>query len=111
MEHCAQAPEAKHAPAVGEGHGRDATEPLSPLHAWQVLDPVSQTGAPAGHAPLDVQPHVWLLRLQLGLTLLHAVTFVPEHCSHVPPTHAGRDVAGHASVAPDPLSPLHAWQM
>ena len=37
--------------------------------------------------------------------------FVAEHCSHRPATHAGSAPVGHASVADDPASPLHAVQV
>jgi hypothetical protein len=110
-EHCAQAPVPRHAGEEAEGHARDAAAPLSPLQVWQVLFPVSQTGAPDGQLALEVQPHVLLEVLQLGLLLEHAVVLASEHWAQRPATQAGSAEVEQGRVAAEPWSPLHAWQM
>lgn len=89
-EHCAHAPEARHAGAVAKGHTSVAAEPLSPLHPAQV--PVA--GLHSGVAPEQ------------------SVAFVAEHGVHAPVArHAGAAAEEHGRVAVDPLSPLHAAQV
>jgi hypothetical protein len=68
--HCTHLP-AAHA-GVAAGHGTDAPDPKSPLHATHLFVVVSH----ALVAPV------------------HAVAFVAEHCMHEPLTQAGSPVVG-----------------
>jgi hypothetical protein len=56
-EHCSQRPPT-HAGSADVGQERVALEPLSPLHVWQRLAAVLQTGWSTGQLSLALQPHV-----------------------------------------------------
>lgn len=107
----------------------------SPPHATQT--PATQCAVGALHwpSPAQVLVHVPLATSQKGVAPTHAVEFAAVHWTHLcwavsqtavlpvhavesvslhftqsPPTHAGFVVVGHADVAPDVRSPLHATQ-
>jgi hypothetical protein len=82
-------PLALHAGVDGLGHAAsEAASPLSPVHCT--------------HVPVRV-PHA-------GVATVQSATFVALHCVHMPALQAGWEEAGHAAVAPEAKSPLHAEQ-
>jgi len=107
-EHSSHWPDT-HARSADVGQAFVAPLPLSPLQVTHTLVVVSQTGKVLGQVELDVQPQVCVVALQVGLEPVHADVLVVEHCSQRPPTHARSVDVGHARVADEPLSPLHAW--
>lgn len=89
-EHCAQAPDPRHAGDAGDVQERGAPEPLSPLQA--------------AHAPVVVS--------QVGVVPEHWPLLLAEHWPHAPePWHAGVPGDGQERGAPDPLSPLQPAQL
>jgi hypothetical protein len=55
--------------------------------------------------------HVWLVSLHAGFGGMQRTGSAVVHCTHLPMsgpafTHAGFAIVGHASLAPEPLSPL-----
>lgn len=101
----------KQTPFAEVGQGAELAEPLSPLHAPQVFVVALQTGLLVGQSLLDAHAQVLFTTLQMGDVGVHAVVLDAEHCSHRPPTHAGRTVDGHANDEPEPTSPLHVLQV
>jgi hypothetical protein len=113
-EHSLQAPPT-HAGALAEGQGSVVVEALSPSHGSQVpLGPLVplQMGVVAGHWALLAHPQVPLLTSHDGVLTPQAVALVAEHCTQAPlDRQAGAEAWGHACVAEEPKSPLHASQM
>jgi hypothetical protein len=80
------------------------------LQAPHVLVVALQTGLVTGQSELEPHTLVLFTTLHTGALIEQALVFDGEHCSHRPPTHAGRSGLEHASVAAVPRSPLHALQ-
>jgi hypothetical protein len=104
-----------HLPAMQAGRfasvqAKLAFEPLSPLQAAQTPVAGLQTGFCAGQVEVASHPHFCSSTMQVGVVPVHAVALVTEHCTHCPDAHAGAVEVGHARVALDWLSPLHAVQ-
>jgi hypothetical protein len=91
-------------------------EPRSPSHATHVPAAL-QIGVVPEHCAFVVHcTHVWVVSLHAGFGGTQRIGSAVVHCTQLPVsapalTHAGFVVVGHASPAPEPLSPLHGTHL
>ena len=101
VEHCAQAPPARHAGAVA----LFALQAASPEHAVHLFVVLSQIGVAPEHCESSVHCTHRLPLEQTGVAPVHWLPFEAEHCAHAP---AARHAGAVALFALQVASPAHA---